>query len=134
MKNTEMKQQMIQYLMKTSKHLFKTEDGRFFKVLITKVDSDIWVYTTVEWDDEYFNIKVTEVKVTDPDNSLALMKYDLFPQWRKGTRSVKNFKYARLKMFDIIKLVRREYDGTTASVERLKDEAMGIIGEIPKAA
>lgn len=134
MKNIEMKQRMIQYLMKSSKHLFKTENGRFFKVLLTKVDSDIWVYTTVEWDDDYFNIKVVEVKVTDLENSLALMKYDIFPQWRKGTKSVRYFKDARRKMFEIIKLVRREYDGTTSSVEGMRDEAMGIISEIPKVA
>jgi len=122
MKNT-MKQRMVNYLMKTSKHLFKNERGRFYKVLLTKVDSDQWVYITVEWDEEYFNLRVTEVKVTDPENSLALMKYDLFPQWEKGVKSVRYFKAARRKMFDIIKLVRNNYNGTTTSVEDILNEA-----------
>lgn len=129
-----MKQRMIQYLMKTSKHLFKNERGRFYKVLLTKVKSEQWVYTTVEWDDDYFDIKITEVKVTDPENSLALMKYDLFPQWEEGVKAVKYFKDAKLKMFDIIKLVRREYDGTTASVERMRGEAEGIVKQLKRVA
>jgi len=125
----QMEKRIMNYLMKTSKHLFVDDNGRFNKVMLTKVDSDEWVYITVRFNGDKSEVKVKPVVVRDSPyhtEDLALLQGNIFPKW-ETRKSVPYFKEARVKMFEILKLVRREYDGSKESLVKINEESSIIL-------
>jgi len=120
----QMEKRIMNYLMKTSKHLFLDEQGRFYKIMLTKVNAEDWAYITVRFNGDKCDVKV---KVIEPSGQyyyedLAYLQDELFPKW-EIRKSVPYFKEARGKMFEILKLVRKHYDGSKESLITINEES-----------
>ena len=119
----QMENRINKYLMKTSKHLFLDNNGRFYKIMLTKDANDNWIYITVRFKEDKCEVIVKPVVVHNPHNqSLAYLQDDLFPKW-ETRKSIPFFKEARVKMYDILKIVRKEYDGSKESFIRINEES-----------
>ena len=122
----QMEKRVMNYLMKTSKHLF-LENGQFYKVMTTKVDADEWVYITVRWKDDKVDVRVKPVVIHTPHyESLAYLQDSIFPKW-ESRHSIPNFKDAREKMFEILISVRKHYDGSRESLDKINNDASTIL-------
>ena len=128
-KKEMVKTKMLNYLMKTSKHLFITENKRFYKVLVTKVDNDKWVIVSIKFNGEDFYLNIKELEVNDVDNDLALMKYGLFPQSSK-MKSIKKIRLLTEKFYEIIKEVRKNYNGTRINNDMIKNNIKNMLKDI----
>lgn len=123
----QMEKRITNYLMKTSRHLFVKDNGKFYKVMLTKVDATKWAYITVTFDGEYCNVTVDPVVVGNlHNNSLAYLERKIFPQW-EGRKAVPYFKDARARMFEVLKLVRKHYDGSKESLIKINEESSEIL-------
>lgn len=124
----QMEKRVMNYLMKTSKHLF-LEKGKFYKVMITKVDADKWVRITVRWKDDNVDVRVKPIVISNEpyhSNDLAYLKDSIFPKW-ESRNSIPFFKDAREKMFEVLKSVRKHYDGSKESLDKINEDASKIL-------
>ena len=125
----QMEKRIMNYLMKTSKHLFLDENGKFYKTMLTKVGADEWVYITVRFNGDKSEVIVKPIVVRESPyhcDNLALLQDKIFPKW-ETRKSIPYFKEARVKMFEILKLVRREYDGSKESLTKINEESSIIL-------
>ena len=134
----QMEIRVINYLMKTSKHLFLDGNGKFFKLMLTKDENDRWIYITVRFNGDKCDVKVKPVmssKSPYHTQDLAYMRHELFPQWEKR-KTIPYFKDARAKMYDILKIVRKNYDGSKESLTKINTECSEVLMgmEFKKAA
>ena len=124
----QMEKRIMNYLMKTSKHLF-LENGKFYKTMVTKVSADEWVYITVRFYGDKSEVTVKPIVVRESPHhcdNLALLQDRIFPKW-ETRKSIPYFKDARVKMFEILKLVRMEYDGSKESLTKINEESSIIL-------
>jgi hypothetical protein len=124
----QMEKRVLNYLMKTSKHLFLV-NGKFYKSMVTKVEDDKWVRITVRWDSDKVDVVVRPIVINNSPNhttDLANIQDSIFPKWEKH-ESIPYFKEAREKMFEILKSVRKHYDGTNESLNKIKEDATDIL-------
>ena len=122
----QIEKRIMNYLMKTSKHLFVKDNGNFYKIMLTKDANDNWVYITVTWKDEKCNVTVKPLPTQIYNESLAYIQDDIFPKW-ENRKSIPYFKDARAKMYDVLKSVRKHYDGSKESLDKIKDESSEIL-------
>ena len=118
----------MNYLMKTSKHLF-LENGRFYKVMVTKVEEDKWVRITVRWKDDKVDVTVKPIVISNEPyhtTDLANIQDSIFPKW-ESRQSIPYFKDAREKMFEVLKSVRKHFDGSKESLDKIKEDASEIL-------
>jgi len=127
-----MKKKMVDYLMKTSQHLFVDRKGNFHKVLLTKVN-DEWICTKISFGDSKPKVNFYSLEVRDENNDLDILKERLFSSrgWDADKkRSIRNFKVMKELMFDVTNIIRKEYDGTRDSMKTIEDEVSKIVGDI----
>ena len=124
----EMEKRVMNYLMKTSKHLF-LEFGEFYKIMSTKVDDDKWVTITVRWVKDKVDVRVKPISISESPyhtNDLAYLQDYLFPKWERR-KSIPNFKEAREKLFEILKIVRKHYDGSKESLVKINELSSEVL-------
>ena len=124
----QMEKRVMNYLMKTSKHLF-LENGRFYKVMVTKVEEDKWVRITVRWKDDKVDVTVKPIVISNEPyhtTDLANIQDSIFPKW-ESRQSIPYFKDAREKMFEVLKSVRKHFDGSKESLDKIKEDASEIL-------
>jgi hypothetical protein len=127
----QMENRINKYLMKTSKHLFLDSNGRFYKIMLTKDVNDNWIYITVRFKEDKCEVIVKPVIIHNPHNqSLAYLQDDLFPKWEEGRKSIPFFKDAREKMYTILKIVRKEYDGSKESLIKINEESSKVLKDM----
>ena len=131
----QIEKRIMNYLMKTSKHLFVDGQGRFYKVMLTKDANENWVYITVTFKDDKCNVTVRPVPTQVHNESLAAIQDNIFPKW-DSRKSIPYFKDARVKMFSVLKSVRKHYDGSKESLVKINEESSEILNgmEFKKAA
>jgi len=124
----QMEKRIMNYLMKTSKHLFLDEQGKFFKVMVTKVNAEEWVYITARFNGDKCDVKVKPITVSEKYyyEDLAYLQDTIFPKW-ESRKSIPYFKEAREKMFEILKSVRKHYDGSKESLVIINKESADIV-------
>ena len=125
----QMEQRIMNYLMKTSKHLFVDEQGRFYKVMLTKLDTDEWAYITVRFNGDFAKVMVKPITVRHSPlhtNDLAYIQDYIFPKNEDRT-TIHYFKEARVKMFEVLKTVRKHYDGSIDSKLTIDEECSKIL-------
>lgn len=124
----QMEKRVMNYLMKSSKHLFLVND-KFYNVMITKVSDDKWVRITVRWKDDKVDVSVRPIVISNEPyhtTDLANMQNNIFPKW-ESRQSIPFFKEAKEKMFEVLKSVRKHYDGSKESLDKIKEDATEIL-------
>ncbi len=117
------------YLDKTSKHLFVTESGYFYKILsFTKNDKKY--YATIMLHKSQVQINVQEI-VTDNqykwygNNTVNIIKHSLFPDYYK-TKSIPFFK----KMKGLMKEIEVEISIDNTKNKDLMEKIKGQISDL----
>lgn len=124
----QMEQKVMNYLMKSSKHLFLA-NGKFNKVMITKVNDNQWVRISVRWKDDNVDLNIVPIKISESPyhtTDLARLQDAIFPKW-ESRQSIPYFREAREKMFEVLKSVRKHYDGSKESLVKIKEDATEIL-------
>jgi hypothetical protein len=111
MENTEklqlVERKMLNYMHKTSKHLFINESDEFIKVLPVKVNDEWRAFGIMFGNgDVYITERDMKAKSTQ---SLFFLKTSFFPQWETRT-SIPNFKSMRVSMLEVVKAIQKYYD------------------------
>ena len=119
------------YLETTSKHLFLTEDGRFFKAFPVKI-KDVLYCATLEFDGKEFN----KVNIIDTNhyikyygnNAKSVIADILFPQHSGKKVSTSNFKAMKEKVNEVKKFIEEKCDGTNrdAVASEVKKMLVGL--------
>jgi hypothetical protein len=122
---TQMEQEILGYLQKTSKHLFINDKGLLMKVITFK-RNDEWHYATLRFNETTAYVSIRKV-LSDADyqyygnNSKQIVKANLFSD--KNLKSIPNFKAARKLTEEITKLLtdgKSEKEITEYITESLK--------------
>jgi len=124
----QIEKRIMDYLMKASKHLFVDEQGRFYNVMLTKIN-DEWVYITTRFNGEKSKVIVRPITVREsPYHTMALAYIQdyIFPK-NEDRRSIPYFKEAKVKMFEVLKTVRKHYDGSIDSKLTIEEECSKIL-------
>lgn len=118
MKTTEqIKTDVVNYLNKTSKHLFVDDKGNLFKVIF---DENLGRYITIQGDRvDVSYITIDEKIAYYGSNTKCIIKHDLF--LNKNLKSVKNFKVMR-------QTVKQIQDGIVEGMDR--NQIIKFVSEI----
>ena len=122
MENTEklqlVERKMLNYMHKTSKHLFTNESDEFIKVLPIRID-DEWRAFGFMFGDGDVHITERSMKASSTQ-SLFFLKTAFFPQW-ESRESIPNFKAMKVKMLEVIKVVQNNYSDKVKMKEEIKN-------------
>jgi hypothetical protein len=140
-------QELLKYFNNTSKHLFITDDNRFYKVLPIKVENN-WYVCKIYFDGELCQTSI--YKLNDLSYEVKRLmnkgmytsaakvavhewKMDLFPKsiydgYGYKRTSIKNFKLMKEKMFEVIKCVQKNL--IENGEQHTKEEIMKILKDI----
>jgi len=117
------------YLNKTSKHLFVTESGYYYKIITFKRNEKEY-YATLLFNNDNFQINDQEI-VSDNyynyygNNTTNMIKHMLFPEYYK-TKSIPFFK----KMKNLIKEIEQEITSDNTTNKALIDKFKTKIVEL----
>jgi len=116
-------QKIENYLKTASKHLFLTEEGKFFKAFPVQIKDKLYV-VALEFDGVDSNrvwISDVNIYIQRYKNSAKSVLSDiLFPQHKNKRTSIPNFKAMKEKTEEIKKFIEEKFDGT--NTQAIQDE------------
>jgi len=116
------------YFETASKHLFLTEQGKFFKAFPVKVKDKLY-YVALEFD----GVDSNNVHISDVDYFVRVygscaknvISNILFPQHYNKRTSISNFKAMREKVTEIKKFIEENFNGT--NTQKVQDEVKKML-------
>jgi hypothetical protein len=114
------------YLETTSKHLFLTEDGKFFKAFSVKIKDKLYCITLNFDGVESNNVTIIDVERYIPrygNNTKNVISHFLFPPHVNRRTSISSFKAMKEKVNEIKKFIEEKFDGKNIEI---------IVNEIKK--
>lgn len=128
-------EQVEKYLESVSKHLFLTENGKFFKVFPVTVKGKL--YSVVM---EFDGVDSNRVTINDMDyyiriyggNAKHVISKMLFPQHSNKKTSIPNFKAMKQKVEEIKSFIEEKFDGTNRNDIESQAEKMLVGLEVKK--